>query len=926
MEATSQYDIFISYSRRDKAFVQRLHDALKHSGQIAWIDWFDIPAGSEWWDEITEGIEGANVFLFVISPDSLASKYCADEIMHARKYNKRLLPIVYRDCDEDFDENHWAHQLLRSHHWLYFRESDDFEQAFPKLLKSIKTDLEHTKTHTRLLRLAIEWERRDRDESLLLWGKNLEEIEQWLQAGIRKEPRASELQWEYVGASRKSEIDEQQAEQHRQQKVIVWLLALMVVAVVAAIFAWHQRGTANKQREIAELREQAANVLNLLSTPDTTKALILAIDATKRSEQHKEVTSTVESSLLRALQQAKEITIFANSEDTSSAIAFSPDGKLVLLGDEDGKVKLQDLQSGQHKHPLEAFQDAVSSVTFSDDGKSILAVTQNGTAKVWNVKSGKQKRPQLQLGPVQKDITQVSQDKIDRAIFSPDAQKILTVSANGQAKLWNSSGRSLANLENQNGAIRHAAFSPDGKFVLTACSDNTVKLWDLTGERLKQFDGHTGEVRSVAFSRDGKSVITAASDNTVRIWEVDSTNLRSTIQLKAEPLSVAFSPDGKRILAGAADGKIQLWTLQGEPIELLKGHLGAIQSVAFSRDGQQVISSSDDGTVRVWDVQGQDQLKIPPALPNPDSGVAGVSLMALSCQGKWIARLSETGEVQLWDRQGKPLKRANLDLRSKHADRQITNFAINCNGKRIVTGDEKGNLQLWNLSKQKSVGIPLAAHALPVTALAFSRDGKQVASGSRDHTIRLWNAWSWESGEPIGQVSRIAAPMQGHKGEILSVGFSANGTQIVSAASDGTLRFWNNQGQRQGKLIKGYVNWFRSVAFKPDASRVITGGNNGLIRLWSSKTGEFMATALTRHAAKVPAVAFDQDQQIVSLGSDGSMFQDQASPDDLVRKGCYRLRAHPLLLAPRSISPESDDAFMAAAGRVKDTCDRLLRK
>jgi len=75
-------EIFISYSRRDKAFVTKLDQALRQAGHDPWVDWSDIQPAEEWWQAIERGIEAASIFVFVISPDSVASKVCRQEIEH----------------------------------------------------------------------------------------------------------------------------------------------------------------------------------------------------------------------------------------------------------------------------------------------------------------------------------------------------------------------------------------------------------------------------------------------------------------------------------------------------------------------------------------------------------------------------------------------------------------------------------------------------------------------------------------------------------------------------------------------------------------------------------------------------------------------------------------------------------------------------
>ncbi|NJL44755.1 MAG: toll/interleukin-1 receptor domain-containing protein [Leptolyngbyaceae cyanobacterium SM2_3_12] len=90
-------DVFISYARVDQAFIKALYEALVQSQREVWVDWADIPLSADWWKEIQGGIEAANTFIFVISPDSLLSKVCRQEIDYAVASHKRFIPIVRRE-------------------------------------------------------------------------------------------------------------------------------------------------------------------------------------------------------------------------------------------------------------------------------------------------------------------------------------------------------------------------------------------------------------------------------------------------------------------------------------------------------------------------------------------------------------------------------------------------------------------------------------------------------------------------------------------------------------------------------------------------------------------------------------------------------------------------------------------------------------
>ncbi|HEU0209459.1 MAG TPA: toll/interleukin-1 receptor domain-containing protein [Candidatus Udaeobacter sp.] len=72
-------EIFISYSRKDKEFVRRLDQALKSRGREAWVDWEDIRPTEEWMQAIYSAIEGADTFVFVLTPDSVALLSALDQ-------------------------------------------------------------------------------------------------------------------------------------------------------------------------------------------------------------------------------------------------------------------------------------------------------------------------------------------------------------------------------------------------------------------------------------------------------------------------------------------------------------------------------------------------------------------------------------------------------------------------------------------------------------------------------------------------------------------------------------------------------------------------------------------------------------------------------------------------------------------------------
>ncbi len=205
-------DVFISYSRKDKEFVAMLNNALDKIDRDVWVDWEDIPLTSDWWKEIQQGIEAAGTFIFIITPSSVASTVCRDEVEYAVKLNKRLVPIVR---DDSFDKSQ-IHPILSKHNWLFFRESDNFDEAFLALIKALDTDLEYVRTHTRLLLWAIQWEKKEKSNDLILRGRDFEDANAWLEqsrAG-KKTPSAEGVISEYIEVSRLNYEREKKVEQY----------------------------------------------------------------------------------------------------------------------------------------------------------------------------------------------------------------------------------------------------------------------------------------------------------------------------------------------------------------------------------------------------------------------------------------------------------------------------------------------------------------------------------------------------------------------------------------------------------------------------------------------------------------------------------------------------------------------------------------
>jgi WD40 repeat protein/uncharacterized caspase-like protein len=191
-----------------------------------------------------------------------------------------------------------------------------------------------------------------------------------------------------------------------------------------------------------------------------------------------------------------------DSITTSSAVSFSPDGRLIasVLG-YNSPVKIVDAGTGAHLRELKVpFSMGVNSLAWSLDGKQ-LASAQWGLSKLPD--------PNAPSGA---------------ADFSFE-------NMNFSIRLWDpQTGNELKQLAGHKNFVMRLAFSPDGQILASGSFDSTIKLWDVsTGRELRTIAGHSGGVNALAFSPDGRFLVSGSDDGSARLWNPLTGELLATL-------------------------------------------------------------------------------------------------------------------------------------------------------------------------------------------------------------------------------------------------------------------------------------------------------------------------------------------------------------------------------------------------------------
>jgi WD40 repeat protein len=709
----------------------------------------------------------------------------------------------------------------------------------------------------------------------------------------------------------------------------------------AEAIAIEERETAEQQRTIAEQhqafaeeqarlatsRELALTALNTLDR-DPELSILLALQAIETA-----YTQAAEDALHRAVQRSRLRQVFpgvrravyhpdgnhvATISETElqvwdlatnqpmlnvilpaepTDIAYSPDGRTIATGHEDGSLILWDAVSGVEQHRSAGQEALLECLAFSLDGRTIATGHQDGSLILWDAVSG------AAQGRLEGHTAWVY-----HVAFSPDGRRLASSGREGIAILWDlDSGDALFTFPSVVLWTHRIAFSPDGTMLAVperAENDAArgVNLWDTTSGALR-LTVPSG-IGVFGFSPDGTYLATGGAGDRASIWDVPASLAvgtgREVATLSGHTNVIhtgAFSPDGVYFVTASHDGTARLWNPHtGPEYFTLAGHSGIVSMAAFSADGRRLLTGARDGA-RIWDVSvpGNEEVMV---LAGP--GGAGRTSIALSPDGRILALGSISGITHLHDAASGEL----LAILSGHS-KGILRLAFSPDSRRLATAGEDGLVSVWDVDGSLATGqgqalLTLNAHDpgaviggafSGVVGLDFSPDGSRLVTSGADGLIRLWDS-------ATGELSAEVEDYPGTAG-VWSVVFSPHGRYLAGSfeiRSDDGLEFvvqvWRLSGDNLEELytITDVPHRIHNLRFSPDSRLLLTSGFLGYLALWDLTSGE-LARSFSGHPASVPRSVFSPDgTKVASTSADGSIrLWDVAGGNNL------------LILAPETI-------------------------
>ena len=435
------------------------------------------------------------------------------------------------------------------------------------------------------------------------------------------------------------------------------------------------------------------------------------------------------------LRDGKELWHTAEPSEFITALAFSPDGKILATaaGFNESDIHLLDTATGKEIGRLEGHKSWVGSLVFWPDGKKLASASADQTVRIWDVASCKcldvlhghrQEVWRLALLPDDKTLVSGAKDgtvcfwdtsvthprqpritipeKVVDWCFSPDNQSVLTLERQGQ--VVRRSGPAFQQQEplldvgtNFISDPWNNFFSQDGRFLAFGSTNGVIQVWDVTRQVLwRQWTNTTELVVPLVFLASGnKLVVWSRAGNSNHEWdlitgrELQSWRAVPEIQDQIPPI-VAF-PDGAHYVAFGFNGAVQFKDAAND--EVMEANLDYLEGIAaaVSPDGKFFAVASYLGYARVWDTATWHEEETLRGYLN------GVNSVAFSPDSQRLA------------------------IGGSNPDDAVTLCDVN-SWQDVFTLEGAGSL----------FGIS-----------AFSPDGNRVGTMSSDGTLNLWRAPSW---------------------------------------------------------------------------------------------------------------------------------------------------------------------------------------
>lgn len=614
------------------------------------------------------------------------------------------------------------------------------------------------------------------------------------------------------------------------------------------------------------------------------------------------------------------------------SVATSADARWAATGDESGRIRIWEINTGKTTQSFAAHQAAVTGIVFSPDATSLFSCGIDKSLRTWNVANGE---------PLGKPVETSS--PIQAMTLVNKSAWLVTGGDDGIARVWEAKGvreasdpvKPLQEIKAHDSAITSLAALPgDANEFLSGGADGLVRRWQAeTGKPLSELR-NDGPVVALAISPDGRRIASAGA-NVVTLWSDDG---KPITQLKDDPRLAAkiARMDAEVTFTKAAishaqqdlksyEGLIRISMVRTEDVkkaeeELVKAQKtrdekkGALEKVktengkvepaekavadaetavtvagtvierakAIAERTAKELADAEKAVVAREELLKQQEAAKEAAVTAAKAASPMIRSLAFSADGRRLAVGCEPGVIHFFDAEAGSWSESQAEHQSA-----IRAICSTSEGKLVSASTDRRAL-LWNASSQWRLERVIGGLNQPdalvdrVLTLDFSRDGQWLATGggvpSRSGELKIWNV---ADGRLIREIK------EAHSETVFAVRFSPDGKQLASAAGDRLIKFIDAQSGETIRRMAGHTGHVLGLSWKADGKMLISGGSDNVLKLWDVEKGLPLRTMkgttyqIGAYKRDITAVAFIGDsEQILAASGDGTVRLHRTTSDN----------------------------------------------
>ncbi|GAA2430916.1 hypothetical protein GCM10010191_50710 [Actinomadura vinacea] len=469
-------------------------------------------------------------------------------------------------------------------------------------------------------------------------------------------------------------------------------------------------------------------------------------------------------------------------EEWVRSAEWHPGEGLLLTGGYDHVAKLWEIPSGRELATLTGHDGPVPAVAWSPDGTGALACSEDGTFSFWKVTETEQSM--LRRFPVHTS-------PVYCVAWSPTDRRAAVGSEDGRVRVFDvDSGALLETLPGHRGWVSSVAWSPEGTSLISGSEDATARVASFRpGLPAREIGRHADWATGATWHPSGRIAVTSGGDG-LRVWDTESAVELAHVDAGDALTAVAWSPHGDLVAGGGASGQLMIWDARTWRIVFAdpQAHSDRVTAVAWSPDETLLATSSYDQTATLWDT------------------------------GTW--RPGQGIQTETW----------------------VVDVAWSPDGRELLCAFWQNDALIWTIGDPADPLVlrPLEGHTAVLHSAAWDGSGRSVVTSSGDGTARLWDPATGEQIRVLGT------------GEAYTTAFNPRRQQVVTGSRDGGLRFWDVVTGADLLVTYQHPAAILAAAWSPDGTEILTACEDGTIRVWPGSTDQIMAELRHRIARIIP--------------------------------------------------------------------------